>query len=124
MSNPGFETGTLSGWTCDSGTAAVVTNPVHSGSYALQLNPTSSDDAQCTQTISVQPNHSYTLSAYVQGNYAYLGVNGGCSNWTSSGSYTLLSCGFTTGASTTSITIYVHGWYGQGSVYVDDVALQ
>jgi chitinase len=124
VSNPGFETGTLSGWTCDSGTAAVVTNPVHSGSYALQLNPTSSDDAQCTQTISVQPNHSYTLSAYVQGNYAYLGVNGGCSNWTSSGSYTLLSCGFTTGASTTSITIYVHGWYGQGSVYVDDVALQ
>ncbi len=39
--NPGFETGNLSGWTCDPGTV-VVTNPVHSGNYAAQLNPTNS----------------------------------------------------------------------------------
>jgi hypothetical protein len=31
---------------------------------------------------------------------------------------------FTTTSSQTSITIYVHGWYGQSDVYVDDVALQ
>jgi chitinase len=120
--NPGFETGNLNGWTCDAGTAQVVSSPVHSGTHALQLNPTSSDDAQCTQTISVQPNTGYTLSAWVQGNFAYLGVNGGSSTWTSSTSYTQLSVPFTTG-STTSITIFVHGWYSQGSVYVDDVAL-
>jgi chitinase len=123
VSNGGFETGNLSGWTCDAGTAAVVSSPVHSGSHALQLNPSSSDDAQCTQTISVQANTSYTLSAWVQGNFAYLGVNGGSSTWTSSSSYTQLSLPFTTGASQTSVTIFVHGWYGQGSVYVDDVVL-
>ncbi|WP_052888668.1 chitinase [Thermogemmatispora carboxidivorans] len=122
VANPGFESGNLSGWSCDPGDS-VVKAPVHSGSYALQMNPTASTTGQCTQTISVQPNSSYTLSAYVDGPYAYLGINGGASNWTSSSSYTLLSVSFTTGASTTSVTIYVHGWYLQGSVYVDDVSL-
>lgn len=102
----------------------MVTSPVHSGTHALQLNPTSSLTGQCTQTISVLPNHTYTLQAYVQGNYCFIGVNGGSSNWMSTSTYTLLSVTFTTGASTTSITIYVHGWYNQGSVYVDDVSLQ
>lgn len=122
VTNPGFETGTLSGWTCNS-TGSVVSSPVHSGSHALQLSPTNSDDAQCTQTITVQANHTYTLSAYVDGNYAYLGVIGGSSNWTSSASYTQLTVTITTGSST-SITIYVHGWYAQGNVYVDDVSLK
>src|SRR6266702_2081425 len=65
LTNPGFESGSLSGWTCDSGTGSVGTSPVHSGSYALAGAATSSDDAQCTQTVSVQPNTSYTLSGYV-----------------------------------------------------------
>ncbi|HEY4388507.1 MAG TPA: glycosyl hydrolase family 18 protein [Ktedonobacteraceae bacterium] len=119
--NPGFETGTLSGWTCDSGDTTVG-SPVHSGSYALQMNPTSATTGQCTQTISVQPNTSYTLSAYVDGPYAYIGVNGYSNNWTTSSSYTALSYTFTTTASTSSVTIYVHGWYAQASVLVDDVA--
>ncbi|GCF11159.1 glycosyl hydrolase family 18 protein [Dictyobacter arantiisoli] len=122
VTNPGFESGTLSGWTCDAGDT-VVSSPVHSGSYALQLTPSNSTTGQCTQTISVQANHSYTLKAYVQGNYAYIGVNGYSNNWTNSSSYTPLSYTFTTSASTTSITIYVHGWYGQSNVYVDDVSL-
>ncbi len=122
VTNPGFETGSLSGWTCDAGDA-VVTSPVHSGSYALQMNPSSSTTGQCTQTISVQANTSYTLSAYVDGSYAYLGVNGGASTWTNSSSYTQLTVNFTTGASQTSVTIFVHDWYAQASDYVDDVAL-
>ncbi|WP_052888761.1 glycosyl hydrolase family 18 protein [Thermogemmatispora carboxidivorans] len=123
VANPGFESGSLAPWTCDAG-SSVVSSPVHSGSYALRLAPTSSTTGQCTQTISVQPNHTYTLKAYVNGPYAYLGISGGASNWTSSSSYTLLSVSFTTGASTTTVTIYVHGWYLQGNVYVDDVSLQ
>ncbi|HTI15387.1 MAG TPA: glycosyl hydrolase family 18 protein [Dictyobacter sp.] len=122
VTNAGFESGNLSSWNCDSGTT-VITSPVHNGTYALQLNPSSSVTGQCTQTISVQPNTAYTLSAYVDGPYAYLGVNGSNSTWTTSSSYTQLSLTLTTGAATTSITIYVHGWYGQASVYVDDVAL-
>jgi hypothetical protein len=103
----------------------VVTNPVHTGGYALAATPTSSVDAQCTQTISVSPNHTYTLSAWVQGNYAYLGDTGtgtsDTSNWISTSSWTKLSTTFTTGASTSQVTIYLHGWYAQGTIYADDV---
>ncbi|EFH83217.1 carbohydrate binding domain-containing protein [Ktedonobacter racemifer] len=122
VSNAGFETGSLSSWTCQAGDS-VVSSPVHSGSHALAMVPSSSTTGECDQTISVQPNHTYTLSAYVDGPYAYLGVQNGASNWTSSSSYTLLSVTFTTGASQSSATIYVHGWYAQGNVYVDDVSL-
>ena len=122
LTNPGFETGNLSGWSCDTGNT-VVTTPVHSGSYALQLTPSSSTTGQCTQTVSVQPNTAYTLTAYLNGPYAYLGVNNYSNTWTTSTSYTQLSYAFTTTASTTSITLYVHGWYAQANVYVDDVVL-
>ncbi|GCE45344.1 chitinase [Thermosporothrix hazakensis] len=120
VNNPGFETGNLNGWSCEAG-SGIVNSPVHSGSYALQLQPGSSNTGQCTQTISVQPNQSYTLSAYVNGAYAFLGANGYSNAWTSSTSYTLLTYTFTSNSST--VTIYIHGWYGQGSVYVDDVSL-
>lgn len=123
VTNPGFETGSLSGWTCNS-PDAVVSSPVHSGSRALEVSPTSSTTGECDQAISVQANHTYTLSAYVDGPYVYLGVQSGASNWTSSGSYTKLSVTFTTGTSQTSIIIYIHGWYGQGNAYVDDFLLQ
>lgn len=122
VTNPGFETGNLSGWTCDPGDT-VVSSPVHSGSHALQMNPSNSTTGQCTQTISVQANTAYTLSGYLDGPYAYIGINGGGSTWTSSSSYTPLTVNFTTSSAQTSVTIYVHGWYGQASVDVDDVAL-
>ena len=34
ITNPGFETGDTSGWTCDTGTTTVVASPVHSGAKA------------------------------------------------------------------------------------------
>ncbi|HEX7735807.1 MAG TPA: glycosyl hydrolase family 18 protein [Ktedonobacteraceae bacterium] len=122
LTNPGFETGSLSGWTCDAGDT-VVTSPVHSGTHALQMNPSNSTTGQCTQTVSVQANTAYTLSGYLDGPYAYIGINGGGSTWTSSSSYTQLTVNFTTSSSQTSVTVYVHGWYAQASVDVDDLAL-
>ncbi len=83
------------------------------------------DTAQCSQKLTLAANRSYTLSAWVSGNYAYLGTGGASANgstWTSSSGYTKVSVRFTTGSSGT-VTIWVHGWYGQGAVYVDDVAI-
>jgi hypothetical protein len=123
LGNGDFETGSLAPWTCDSG-AAVVSAPVHGGSHALKTAPSSSQTGQCTQTLALKPNTSYTLSGWVQGPYAYLGVSGGAtaSTWTSSSSWAKLRVPFTTGASGT-VTVYVHGWYGQGAVYADDLTL-
>src|SRR5260370_15560734 len=72
LANPGFETGTLSGWTC-SALDSVTRSPVHSGSAALAGAASSASTAQCTQPVSVQPNSSYTLSGWVEGSYVFLG---------------------------------------------------
>ncbi len=128
LANPGFESGTLSGWTCSPGTGGVVNSPAHSGSYALKGTPGNSDTAQCAQTVSVQPNTKYSLSSWVQGQYIYLGVTGsGVTDpavWTPGGlSWQQLSASFTTGPSTTSVSVYLHGWYGLSPYFADDVVL-
>lgn len=124
LTNPGFESGGLSPWTCSGNLGSVVSSPVHGGSKALQGAVSSSDTAQCAQTVAVKPNTTYTLSGWVRGSYVYLGVDGGASTWTSSPSaYSQLSLSFTTGASQTSAKVYVHGWYGQGSYQADDISL-
>ncbi|HWG13354.1 MAG TPA: fibronectin type III domain-containing protein [Streptosporangiaceae bacterium] len=105
-----------------------MTSPVHSGSYALAGAASSSDDAQCSQVVSVQPSSTYQLSGYVQGAYVFIGDSGtggtDTDNWTASASgWQQLSTSFTTGASTTSVTIYVHGWYSEGTYHADDFTL-
>jgi galactitol-specific phosphotransferase system IIB component len=124
LSNPGFESGGLSPWSCSGNLGSVVSSPVHSGSKALAGAVSSSDNAQCSQTVAVQPNTTYTLSGWVRGSYVYLGVDGGPSTWTTSPSaYSQLTVSFTTGAAQTSARIYVHGWYAQGTYYADDISL-
>lgn len=121
--NGDLETGKPAPWTCQSG-GGITTTPVHSGSYALQAATSASQTGDCTQTVTLKPNTGYTLSGWVQGNYAYLGVSGGAnaSTWTISSGWTKLSVPFTTDASG-SVTVYLHGWYGQGSVYGDDFSI-
>ncbi|WP_433617326.1 chitinase [Dactylosporangium sp. CA-139114] len=124
LSNPGFESGNLSGWSCTGSGSGAVTSPVHSGSYALNGNATNADTAQCTQTVTVQPNTAYTLSGWVRGSYVYLGVTGGASTWTPAATaYTKLTVPFTTTAGQTSIQVYLHGWYGTGAYNADDISL-
>ncbi|MCL3995842.1 chitinase [Streptomyces lavenduligriseus] len=123
--NGGFESG-LTSWTCTAGTT--VNSPVHSGSSALQATPAGGDNAQCTQTVTVQPNAQYTLSGYVRGSYVYLGASGtgttDVSAWTQSApDWQKLSTTFRTGAATTKVTIYTHGWYGTGAYQADDITL-
>jgi hypothetical protein len=123
LTNAGFETGSPSPWTCTGG-STVVTAPAHTGSHALKVTPSSSGTGECDQTVTLSPNHSYTLTGWVQGPYAYIGVSGGATagTWSNDASWNQLTVDFTTGSSGT-VTVYVHGWYGQGNVYADDFTL-
>ena len=67
LTNPGFESGSLSPWTCTGNLGSVVSSPVHGGAKALQGAVSSSDNAQCSQTVAVQPNTTYALSGWVRG---------------------------------------------------------
>ncbi|MFD9402209.1 chitinase [Streptomyces sp. NPDC060011] len=125
--NGGYESG-LSNWTCSAGSGATVSSPVHGGSAALKATPAGQDNAQCTQSVAVKPNSTYTLSAWVQGGYSYLGATGtgttDVSTWTpDSSSWKQLKTTFTTGSSTTSVTVYTHGWYGQAAYFADDLSV-
>nr|WP_256339820.1 glycoside hydrolase family 18 protein [Streptomyces sp. 1222.5] len=125
--NAGYESG-LANWTCTAGSGATVSSPVHGGTAALKATPAGQDNAKCTQSVAVRPNSTYTLSAWVQGGYSYLGVTGtgttDVSTWTpDSASWKQLTTTFTTGASTNSVTVYTHGWYGQAAYYADDVSV-
>jgi chitinase len=77
----------------------------------------------------VKPSTTYTLSAWVDGSYVFIGDTGtggtDTSTWTpgTGGAYSQLSTTFTTGSGTTSVTVWVHGWYGQGTYYADDVSV-
>ncbi|MEV6351094.1 chitinase [Streptomyces hydrogenans] len=125
--NGGFEAG-LDGWSCTAGSGTVVPSPVHGGTKALQATPAGSDNAKCSQTITVKPNSTYALSGWVRGSYVYLGVTGtGTTDgytWTQSApDWQKLSTTFTTGANTTSVTVYTHGWYGTPAYQADDLSL-
>ncbi|MEU8032994.1 carbohydrate binding domain-containing protein [Streptomyces sp. NPDC049099] len=121
LTNAGFETGSPSPWTCTGG-STVVTGPVHSGGRSLRVGPSSSGTGECDQTVSLSPHHSCTLTGWVQVPYAYIGVSGGAGSWSNSASWNQLTVGFTTGSSGT-VTVYVHGWYGQSVVHADDFTL-
>ncbi|MEU0359255.1 chitinase [Streptomyces cyaneofuscatus] len=125
--NGTFEAG-LDGWSCTAGSGSVVSTPVHGGTKALKGTPAGNDNAKCSQAVTVKPNSRYTLSAWVQGSPVYLGATGtgttDVSTWTqSTGAWKQLTTSFTTGPSTTSVSVYTHGWYGTPAHYVDDLTL-
>lgn len=125
--NAGFESG-LANWTCTGNSGATVSSPVHGGTSALKASPAGLDNAKCSQVVTVKPNSTYQLSSWVQGGYAYLGASGtgttDVSTWSpGSTGWTQLKTSFTTGANTTSVTVYTHGWYGQAAYYVDDLSV-
>ncbi|MFD8893095.1 chitinase [Streptomyces sp. NPDC059566] len=125
--NGGFEAG-LDGWSCSGGSGAIVTTPVHGGGSALRATPAGQDNARCSQTVTVKPDSAYTLTAWVQGAYVYLGASGtgttDVSTWTQTpGAWKQLTTTFRTGPSTTSVTVYTHGWYGQPAHVTDDLSL-
>ena len=77
LTNPGFESGVLSPWSCTGNLGSIVSTPVHGGTKALAGAASSSNNAKCSQTVTVQPNTAYSLTGWVRGSYVYLGVDGG-----------------------------------------------
>jgi hypothetical protein len=125
LTNSGFESGSVSPWNCAGQPGSLVASPVHAGAKALQGTVSSSDTGQCEQTVAVRPDTTYSLSGWVRGSNVYLGVDGSTSTWaTSPAAYTRLTVSFTTGPTQTDATVYVHGWYAQGSYYADDITLK
>ncbi|MET9604705.1 glycoside hydrolase family 18 protein [Streptomyces sp. NPDC006512] len=126
--NGGFESG-LANWSCSGGTGASVSSPVYAGSGALRAAPAGQDNARCSQTVTVKPNSTYTLSTQVQGGYVYLGATGtgtqDVSTWTpgSGSGWQKLSTTFSTGPNTTQVTVYTHGWYGQSPYVIDEFSV-
>ncbi|WP_030202139.1 chitinase [Streptomyces sp. NRRL S-87] len=126
--NGGYENG-LANWSCSAGSGSTVAAPVHAGAAALKATPSGQDNARCSQTVTVRPNSTYTLSAWVQGSYVYLGATGtgtsDASTWTpgGTGAWQKLSTTFTTGANTTQVTVYTHGWYGQPAYLADEFSV-
>ncbi|WP_153022164.1 chitinase [Luteimicrobium xylanilyticum] len=124
---PALETGQSGGPACDPAPRGRGARRSR-GSGALRATPSGLDSAQCSQTVSVQPGSTYTLSAWVQGSYVYLGESGAtaqaATTWTPSAStWQKLSLTFTTSSTATSATVFLHGWYGQPAFLADDVSL-
>ncbi|MFF0391216.1 chitinase [Kitasatospora sp. NPDC004615] len=111
-------------WAC--GPTVTAVNNSATG-WDLQGTPAGSDYANCSQQVTVLPNSTYTLSAVVQGSYVFLGATGtggtDPSTWSSNTGWNTLSSTFTTGAGTTSVQVWFHGWYGQPPYLVDKVSM-
>lgn len=132
VANPGFEAGSLSGWTTTgSGSAStVVTSDRFSGADSLKTGPVNSG---AQQTISgLTPSTTYLLTAWMKvansGEQVALGVKdfGGTEIYSKS---TAVSWGqntvqFTTGPNSSTATLYCYKNTGSGAGYCDAVSLQ
>jgi hypothetical protein len=126
FTNPGFEAGTLAGWTV-SGTASASTTVANNGSWSGSVGAA----GQISQTVTgLTPNTSYTFSVAYRASggspSAKVGVSGiaGATFTTVSGgaSFVTGSVTFTTGAAETTATLYLQGV--SGTTYFDDAILR
>ncbi len=131
ITNPGFETGSASGWSTSNG-ATVVNANQHSGNYAMQLGASGSGADQTVTGLA--PNTSYVLCGWAKVAIAgevvkVAGVKyyGGTEENVvlTSTSYQQGCSTFTTGATNTSADIYCYkDPGGSGVAYCDDYILE
>ncbi len=129
IANPGFESGSCTGWTC-SGGAAVQTGSPHTGTHALNIPAGGS----ATQTVTgLSPSTTYTATVYGGGGScvtlaasAFDSAGTTASSCVGSGTfYSPGSVTFTTGASNTSVSLTLSAPSANtGPVWVDDVSAQ
>ncbi|ROR35323.1 hypothetical protein [Kitasatospora cineracea] len=106
-------------WTC--------TGDVRQLDRGVEGRPGGYDYAGCTQRVTVQPYTTYDLTADVSGAYAFVGVYGGDTEavyqWADGPEQTRLHAVVRTAGNTRALTVYFHGWYGQGPYQVRRVSL-
>lgn len=110
ITNPGFETGTLSGWTQVGDVS--ITSESYTGSYGVSTNGTNSSVEQVV--VDLCENTAYTISCWGKAKSqagVYLGVKnyGGTEQtvqFKDNRNFVMKSITFTTGASNTSATIF------------------
>ncbi|GGQ90853.1 hypothetical protein [Kitasatospora griseola] len=111
------------GWSCESGRVL----PPSDAFGVLEGFPTDTGYAGCTQTVTVEPNSTYRLSARVTGPYVFAGVTGSGTTdvalWSSGTDWSVLNGTVTTGPDTRTLTVYFHGWYQQGPYRISAVEL-
>ncbi len=127
--NPGFETADLSGWGASYGACAAGTGSARTGSCAA----TAAAGSAIRQTVAgLLPGTAYVFSGWLRvsagSGPAILGVQGhGAANVsvsTTSTSYVNLKCSFTTGAASTSATVFIFTGTAPGNVtQCDDLSL-
>lgn len=123
VSNPGFETGTAASWTASGGASVVYGG--HGGKYSAKHTGL----AGFEQTVSgLSPNTAYKLQAWLKSdgaNSIALGAKSfGGSQVTavaSSASWTKVSVNFTTGAASTTATIFT--FLAAGTAYADELTV-
>ncbi|GAA4833487.1 hypothetical protein [Kitasatospora terrestris] len=121
--NGGFNIGNhLTFWSCGR-----MVLPASGASSGLQGYPGDVDYAGCSQEVPVEPSSTYTLTANVQGPYVFVGATGtggpDPSLWSNLPQSNVLRTTFTTGPSTTSVTVWFHGWYLQGPYVINHISL-
>ncbi|WP_034090772.1 GH39 family glycosyl hydrolase [Streptacidiphilus albus] len=129
LPNAGFESGSTSPWTVE-GKASVESSVVHSGTDAVTVTG-AGNGVQYTAT-GLSPDTTYTFGGYLRsgatGDPVYLGVKGYGGTETavpvSSTQWTPVWITFTTGASSTSATVYMYKNSGTAQAWGDDFTLQ
>lgn len=126
LANSGFENGSLAPWTAG-GTVSLTAAAALSGNYGASMGV----GAGVTQTITVQPNTTYTLTGFAEpsnsGNAVEIGVkNYGGSQlvyYTSTPSWSQGTVTFTTGASNTTAQIFCYHDVGSGTASCDNLSV-
>ena len=141
IENGDFETGDKTGWNCNSGTSAIVTD-AHSGSYALQLTNPSQWGEAAVRTIGIKPNTQYEVSWWskrVSGTGAFnLIVCQTVSPWANferlsgenwmnkaaSAGWVQNTCVYNSGENTQMLLKFTSEATNAGSILIDDVVVE
>ncbi len=140
VTNGDFETGTTSGWACNSGNGGVfniVNTDPGAGAYSLSFDGDVLSYAWVYTSIRVEKNTDYILSFKAKVTNASVSVNFQTTSWGNSGipkptisgvgsTWTDVSCTFNSGENSQLLMFFQSGWsaVAGSKIYLDDVSVR